>query len=77
MLAPRNLFIGNVSSYKMVKNHPMIDQFHELQRKYTNMKLHKIEMDEVFIVSCIIDKLPSSWRDDKHALKHKRGDYTL
>ena len=41
------------------------------------MKLHKIEMDEVFIVSSIIDKLPPSWRDVRHALKHKREEITF
>ena len=44
---------------------------------HANMKLHKIEMDEVFIVSSIIDKLPLSWRDIRHALKHKREEITL
>ena len=34
-------------------------------------------MDEVFIVSSIIDKLPPSWRDVRHALKHKREEITL
>ena len=41
------------------------------------MKLHKIEMDEVFIVSSIIDMLPPSWRNVRHALKHKREEITL
>ena len=54
----------------MVENRPIIDQFHELQRMHANMKIHKIEMDEVLIVSSIIDKLSSSWRDVRHALSN-------
>ena len=61
----------------MVENCPVIDQFHELQIMHANIKLHKFEMDEVFIVSNIIDKLPPSWRDVKHALKYKREEITL
>ena len=44
---------------------------------HANIKLHKIEMDEVFIVSSIIDKLSPSWRDVRHALKHKREAITF
>ncbi|GJU78719.1 hypothetical protein Tco_1275789 [Tanacetum coccineum] len=34
-------------------------------------------MDEAIQVSCIIDKLPPSWKDFKHTLKHKKEDLTL
>ncbi|CAO2812905.1 unnamed protein product [Amaranthus hypochondriacus] len=44
---------------------------------HANLKLHKIEIDEVFLVSSIINKLPPSWRDVRHALKHKREEITL
>ena len=63
--------------YKIVENHPVINQFHELQRMHAKMQIHEIKMDEVFIVSSIIDKLSSSWRDVRHALKHKREEITL
>nr|GEY61324.1 hypothetical protein [Tanacetum cinerariifolium] len=38
---------------------------------------HKMNMDEAIQVSCIIDKLPSSWKDFKHTLKHKKEELTL
>ncbi|GJS86926.1 zinc finger, CCHC-type containing protein [Tanacetum coccineum] len=38
---------------------------------------HKINMDEAIQVSCIIDKLPPSWKDFKHTLKHKKEELTL
>ncbi|XP_071727407.1 uncharacterized protein [Rutidosis leptorrhynchoides] len=34
-------------------------------------------MDKTFSVSSIIDKLPSSWQDFKHTLKHKKEDMNL
>ena len=73
----KKFLVSNFNSYKMVENRLVIDQFHELQRMHANMKLHKIEMDEAFIVSSIIDKLPPSWRDVRHALKHKREEIRL
>ncbi|GJS25555.1 zinc finger, CCHC-type containing protein [Tanacetum coccineum] len=30
-----------------------------------------------FLVSCIIEKLPSSWKDFKHTLKHQKEELTL
>ncbi|GKE28642.1 hypothetical protein Tco_1444026 [Tanacetum coccineum] len=38
---------------------------------------HKINMDEAIQVSCIIDKLPPSWKDFKHTLKQKKEVLTL
>ncbi|GKC11131.1 zinc finger, CCHC-type containing protein [Tanacetum coccineum] len=34
-------------------------------------------MDEAIQVSCIIDKLPPSWKNFKHTLKHKKEELTL
>ncbi|GJS04970.1 hypothetical protein Tco_0321478 [Tanacetum coccineum] len=34
-------------------------------------------MDEAIQVSCIIDKLPPSWKDFKHTLKYKKEELTL
>ena len=36
--------------------------------------MHNINMDEPIIVSSIIDKLPPSWKDFKHSLKHKKEE---
>ena len=61
----------------MLDNHPMMDQFHELQRMYNNIKVHDITMDEIYTVSSIIDKLQNTWRNVKHTLKHKKKEITL
>ncbi|GJZ15081.1 hypothetical protein Tco_0550758 [Tanacetum coccineum] len=36
-----------------------------------------MNMDESIKVSCIIDKLPPSWKDFKHTLKHLKEELTL
>ncbi|GKC99722.1 hypothetical protein Tco_1169997 [Tanacetum coccineum] len=38
---------------------------------------HKMNMDESIQVSCIIDKLPPSWKDFKHTLKYLKEELTL
>ncbi|GKG13700.1 hypothetical protein Tco_0350660, partial [Tanacetum coccineum] len=36
-----------------------------------------MNMDESIQVLCIIDKLPPSWKDFKHTLKHLNEELTL
>ncbi|GJW78090.1 zinc finger, CCHC-type containing protein [Tanacetum coccineum] len=43
-------------------------------KKFTQ---HKMNMDEAILVSCIIDKLPPSWKGFKHTLKHHKEELTL
>ena len=73
----KEFLVSNVSAYKMVDNHSIIDQFHELQRMHTNMKINVTKLYEIYIVSSIIDKLPPSWRDVRHALNHKKEEISL
>lgn len=54
-----------------------MDQFHEIQHIVSRFVQHKITMDETFIVSSIIDKLPSSWKETKRSLKHKKEDMSM
>ena len=41
------------------------------------MQIHDIKMNEILIVSSIIDKLPASWRNVRHGLKHKKEGTSL
>ncbi|GKE19619.1 hypothetical protein Tco_1427196 [Tanacetum coccineum] len=43
-------------------------------KKFTQ---HKMNMDESILFSFIIDKLPPSWKDFKHTLKHLKEELTL
>ena len=54
-----------------------MEQYNELQRILGQFTQHDLKMDESIAVSSIIDKLPSSWKDFKHTLKHKKEELTL
>ena len=39
--------------------------------------MYNVNMDETIIVSTIINKMPTSWKDFKHSFKHKKEDISL
>ncbi|GKB17557.1 zinc finger, CCHC-type containing protein, partial [Tanacetum coccineum] len=55
----------------------VMEQYNELLGILGRFTQHKMNMDEAIQISCIIDKLPSSWKDFKHTLKHKKEELTL
>ncbi|GJT67806.1 zinc finger, CCHC-type containing protein [Tanacetum coccineum] len=58
----KKFLVSNFSNYKMIHSRLVMEQYNELLgilRRYTQ---HKMNMDESIQVSCIIDKLPPSWR---------------
>ncbi|XP_021769707.1 uncharacterized protein LOC110733948 [Chenopodium quinoa] len=71
----KKFLVSNFNNFKFVDSRSIMDQFHEIQRIYGNLKQHGINVDELFVVSSIIDKLPTSLKDVKHELKHKRKTY--
>nr|GEY36678.1 zinc finger, CCHC-type [Tanacetum cinerariifolium] len=48
----------------------VMEQYNELLRILGQYTQHGLKMDESISVSSIIDKLPPSWKDFKHTLKH-------
>ncbi|GJW37484.1 hypothetical protein Tco_0060404 [Tanacetum coccineum] len=52
-------------------------RMHQVKVPVGRFTQHKMNMDDAIQVSCIIDKLPLSWKDFKHTLKHKKGKLTL
>ncbi|GKD79137.1 hypothetical protein Tco_1341758, partial [Tanacetum coccineum] len=62
---------------KMTDSRPVMEQYNKLLGILGIFTQHKINMDEAIRVSCIIDKLPPSWKDFKHTLKHKKEELTL
>ncbi|XP_021722414.1 uncharacterized protein LOC110689893 [Chenopodium quinoa] len=73
----KKFLVSNFNNYKFVDGRSIMDQFHELQRIYGSLEQHGIAMNELFVVFSIIDKLPPSWKNVKHDLKHKKEDMTL
>ncbi|GJZ66325.1 zinc finger, CCHC-type containing protein [Tanacetum coccineum] len=55
----------------------VLEQYNELLGILGRFTQHKMNMDESIQVSCIIDKLPPSWKDFKNTLKHLKEELTL
>lgn len=60
----KKFIVSNFNTYKMVDGKYMMEQFHKIQRIIDNFHIHKINMDEIFITSLVIDKLSPSWKDE-------------
>ncbi|GJZ46655.1 zinc finger, CCHC-type containing protein [Tanacetum coccineum] len=69
--------VSNFTNYKMTDSRPVFEQYNELLGILRRFPQHKMNMDESIQVSCIIDKLPPSWKDSKHTLKHLNEKLTL
>nr|GEU98559.1 zinc finger, CCHC-type [Tanacetum cinerariifolium] len=54
-----------------------VDTFKELWDTLEAKYMAEDASSKKFLVSCIIDKLPPSWKDFKHTLKHLKEELTL
>ena len=54
----KKFLVSSFNDYNLVDSLPIMDRFHKMQCIYSNLKHHKFNKDEVFVVSSIIDKLP-------------------
>ncbi|GJX84552.1 zinc finger, CCHC-type containing protein [Tanacetum coccineum] len=73
----KKFLISNFTNYKMTDSRPVLEQYNELLDILGRFTQHKMNMDESIQVSYIIEKLPPSWKDFKHALKHLKEELTL
>nr|GFC08363.1 zinc finger, CCHC-type [Tanacetum cinerariifolium] len=68
----KKFLVSNFTIYKMTNSRSVMEQYNELLGILDRFIQHKMNMDEAIQVSCIIEKLPPSWKDLKHTLKHKK-----
>ncbi|GJZ21312.1 zinc finger, CCHC-type containing protein [Tanacetum coccineum] len=73
----KKFLVSNFNNYKMVDSRLVMEQYNELLRIPGQYTKHGLKMDESISVSSIIDKLPPSWKDFKHTLKHGKDDLAL
>ncbi|GJU43882.1 hypothetical protein Tco_1201148 [Tanacetum coccineum] len=73
----KKFVVSNFINYKMTNSRPVLEQYNELLGILGRFTQHKMNMDEAIQVSCIINKLPPSWKDFKHTLKHLKEELTL
>nr|GEZ48370.1 zinc finger, CCHC-type [Tanacetum cinerariifolium] len=73
----KKFLVSNFNNYKMVDSRLVMEQYKELLRILGQYTQHDLKVDESIYVSSIIDKLPPSWKDFKHTLKHGKDDLSL
>nr|GEW57326.1 zinc finger, CCHC-type [Tanacetum cinerariifolium] len=73
----KKFLVSNFTNYKMTDSRPVLEQYNELLGILGRFTQHKMNIDESIKVSCIVDKLPPSWKDFKHTLKHQKEELTL
>ncbi|CAM8965249.1 unnamed protein product [Rhodiola kirilowii] len=61
----------------MVDARSVMEQINELTCILGQFAPYKMKMDDTIALSSIIDKLPPSWKDFKHSLKHKKEEMSL
>ena len=62
----KKFLVSNFNNYKMIDSRPVMEQYNELAW-----------MLGQYVQYGLIDKLPPSWKEFKHMLKHMKGDLTL
>ncbi|GJR65524.1 hypothetical protein Tco_0011589 [Tanacetum coccineum] len=73
----KKFLVSDFTNYKIIYSRPFMEKYNELLGVLGRFTQHKMNMDKDIQVSCIIDKLPPSWKDFKHTLKHKKKELTL
>lgn len=73
----KKFLVSNFMCYKMIDSGLVMEQFHEMLRILEQFAQQNLKMDEAISMVVIIDKLPPSWKDFKHNLKHNKEELTL
>ncbi|GJV50140.1 zinc finger, CCHC-type containing protein [Tanacetum coccineum] len=73
----KKFLVSNFTNYNMTDSRPVLEQYNELLGIHRRFTQHKMNMDEAIQVYCIIDKIPPSWKDFKHTLKHLKEELTF
>ena len=73
----KKFLVSNFMGYKMVDTRPVMEQYHEMLRILGQFTQHNLKMDESISVAVIMDKLPPSWKEFKHTLKHNKEELNL
>ncbi|GJW85689.1 (E)-beta-ocimene synthase, chloroplastic-like protein [Tanacetum coccineum] len=73
----KKFLVSNFINYKMTNSRPVLEQYNKLLGILGRFTQHNMNMDESIKVSCIIDKLPPSWKDFKHTLKHLKEELIM
>ncbi|KAL0409329.1 UNVERIFIED_CONTAM: Retrovirus-related Pol polyprotein from transposon TNT 1-94 [Sesamum radiatum] len=73
----KKFLVSDFNNYKMIDSRPIMEQYNELLRILGQFSQHNLRMDETISVLSVIDKLPPSWKNSKHTLKHQKEEMSL
>ncbi|GJY25241.1 retrovirus-related pol polyprotein from transposon TNT 1-94 [Tanacetum coccineum] len=73
----KKFLVSNFNNYKIVNSRSVMEPNHKLLRILGQFTQHGLNMDESISMFGIIDKLPPSWKDFKHNLKHNKDELSL
>ena len=73
----KKFVVARFLDYKMVDLKTVMSQIQELQVILSEILSEGMNLSETFQVAAMVEKLPPSWTDFKHYLKHKRKEMTI
>ncbi|XP_017609633.1 uncharacterized protein LOC108455600 [Gossypium arboreum] len=73
----KKFLVSHFNNYQMVDGRSVMKQFRDIEKMLNQFKQYDMKMDEMIVVSSIIDKLPLFWKDFKRSLKHKKDEISL
>lgn len=72
----KKFIVGRFLDFKMVDDKSVDEQVQDFECLIHEVSAEGMTLSEDFQVAAVIEKLPTSWRDFKNYLKHKRKEMT-
>ena len=64
-------------NFRMTDDKPVLDQVHEYENLCADIIAEGMKFCDQFQANCLLEKLPPSWQNYVHSMKHKQKDFTL
>ena len=72
-----HIVVSKFTDYKMINSRPVMEQVQEFQMIIHGLVAEGMILPDNFVRCILIEKLPPSWKEFKHYLKHKRKKMSL
>ncbi|XP_074314948.1 uncharacterized protein LOC141651126 [Silene latifolia] len=64
-------------NFRITDEKPVLDQVHEYETLCADIIAEGMKICETFQANCLLEKLPLSWQNYVHSMKHKQKNFTL